>query len=902
MTLWYPMMDEFNHKCFYFLHRFLHIGFITINILNSILLFNHTQFLGCFLIGIHNVILAFKIGSYLSLWSHGIKFHFAHFVLLCIALGIGGIIWGTQNGLLLLASIIVWLINFAIFVVVKSTIKRKQKKYFQQQQYRNTTQEHNKRYEPQIAQPNDNVANASITQHSQFSDNDINYSPKLLSLRVNNDGTTEQELMHDYDKQFNKPSLDSKKRLQSVESIGDVDFIDAHDANMFLETDVNKVKRYKEERKVTCCCSKLICGLRGCLQVQTIVTAASIWGSVALFLLNKISWTCYGLMIFVSVTTIYNPICYSKRCYRIRTSKTCCSMDKFWLCVAYFFGVITVLITACLCSVLFIVANPFAVGNIDQTIGDDINSSVHDQFSWLAFNETQTKLALMYSVWLIAFISFLNYLPGAGWVFYQIPVAFAIINFLSFSVFLLIPLILVNTFLNDQSTPCVNTEDFTCDIQNNSVTHLYNILYNGYKDRLQDGEELLYIPHLTALISFTIYLSLTGLGCSWYRFKKAIIESQANLTGNIKGQKFSKDYPMGIIMCFTLSLAFGDVVSDSIYAFGTQDDQWASPSLKWLTISLFCLQILVQMISFNDVLSTLRQSLHQQSIPHCGWCHRHCTVCYYIIVLPWYIIVFMIGIFLGLSKLFAITQVQEWWFRLLIKDYKIEVEKAKSLRAQTVESIHHQLNINNTNNNTQTNDEHELKLSANIIPSESIYHSTENTIEIEMHNPIKKINGWKCNNCDMINDHINVICGGCYTEKNIDDNALKDWKCNNCHQLNDKTHVICGGCYKSKKDVVQIEPTISSMNAPKPMLNENTDVNIPQEQHIEIVVNEEHNNSEKAQDIETDLDMKLLDVNATMNDKKKESLLLPTLPLVNHDPLESVDISDQIASALVDIQ
>ena len=109
-------------------------------------------------------------------------------------------------------------------------------------------------------------------------------------------------------------------------------------------------------------------------------------------------------------------------------------------------------------------------------MGNDISDEPQNLFD---LRDSETKLILMYSVWIIAFLSFINYLPGGGWTFYQIPVAFAAINFVSFIVFLIIPMVLVKAFVLE-SQPCNNDEDFTCDIQLNSVVYLYNFLYNGY--------------------------------------------------------------------------------------------------------------------------------------------------------------------------------------------------------------------------------------------------------------------------------------------------------------------------------------------------------------------------------------------------------------------------------------
>ena len=71
------------------------------------------------------------------------------------------------------------------------------------------------------------------------------------------------------------------------------------------------------------------------------------------------------------------------------------------------------------------------------------------------------------------------------------------------------------------------------------------------------------------------------------------------------------------------------------------------------------MQIIIQAVSFNDVINQLRQSLKKhKSLPYCGWCYDNCTPCYIVLTFPYYVIVFIIGIILGLTKLFAIKQVR----------------------------------------------------------------------------------------------------------------------------------------------------------------------------------------------------------------------------------------------------
>eukprot|EP01083_Nonionella_stella_P135262 411470_1 len=681
-TLYHENMDQFNTKCVFCCNRFMHVIFLCLNIITTVLLIGDNQgkfWMACFFIGIHNVIFAFKFGTYLAMRSRASKFHGTHFVFQCLSVVTAIYINGnTEKGMLIFAPLIVWLIVWCIFVVRQSSMRRKQDEYYnlEKRQARHRARQKERVYpahqqKVELGMIDIDVPSPSAPEmpHSPSS-YEGNAAPRMLSLRINRDKQSEKDLMMLHEQQLQAINADSpdvvgRHRIQSIDSA-------------YGDAPKEAVLRYKQARHVTCCCSKLICGLRTCLQIQTVVSAASIWGSFALFLLDKISWTCYLLMVFISATTIYNPICYTKHCHKIRQSKSCCTCDKCCLCCAYFFGVIVVLVAAVLCALLFVIANPFSVRHFDEMV--NINMK---EFTAYDLASAQTKLGVMYSVWAIAILAFFNYLPGAGWVFYQIPVGFPFINFMSFVLFLIVPMVLRNAF-GAETDPCVN-ETFTCHIQHNSVNHLYNFLYNGYSERMESlngQDKLLYIPHLTALIAFTIYVSLTGLGCSWYRFKKAIVESQAKLTGNAKGLE-SKDFGMTLIMAFTLTVAFGDVVSDAWYAFA--NDSWASPALKWLTISLFSMQIVIQVFSFNDVINQLRKSLaKQKSLPHCGCCYRYCYIFYWIFTLPYFIIVFMIGIVLGLTKLFSVKQVQEWWFKLLISGYGEEVEKAEE-REKNVE-------------------------------------------------------------------------------------------------------------------------------------------------------------------------------------------------------------------------
>ena len=301
-----------------------------------------------------------------------------HIACLCAAMVVQSLIaddW--VNGWLLLSPPLIWVIDLCIFVVVEATLRRKLQNYaFSGQQSIDMQQ-----YDDKATERTETSAPA----------------PRRLSLRLNTQAITDEQLM-----------MYAQEGDQTMTGNEVVHIRHTPEAI-----------RYKQMRHVTCCCSKFICSLRTCLQIQTGATAAFIWGSFGLFLLNKISWTPYVLLLFVAATTVWNPICYSKRCWLIRNSKRCCSIGKCCMFLAYCFGIIVVFITVCICSILFIVANPFEVGSVDETAAVNLSDQAGTT-EIFDFTQNENKLLMMYTIWAIAGLSFLNYLPGAGWVFYQV--------------------------------------------------------------------------------------------------------------------------------------------------------------------------------------------------------------------------------------------------------------------------------------------------------------------------------------------------------------------------------------------------------------------------------------------------------------------------------------------------
>ena len=215
------------------------------------------------------------------------------------------------NGEYLVVITVIWILEVMIMVVIASQMKRKHRRWRRRGKKSKRSKVkvtviandvHQNGVNPHAEHSQRVPADKMVRGISEISDYDGYVMPQNLFLRFNHEGKTEQELHSLYEEGMRENGSDGMPTQPQLEAIGSTsqEIVNIPHKSVTL--------RYKQQRHVTCCCSKIICSLRTCLQLQTIVTAASIWGSVALFLLNKISWTVYGLLIFICVTTVWSML------------------------------------------------------------------------------------------------------------------------------------------------------------------------------------------------------------------------------------------------------------------------------------------------------------------------------------------------------------------------------------------------------------------------------------------------------------------------------------------------------------------------------------------------------------------------------------------------------------------
>ena len=213
-------------------------------------------------------------------------------------------------------------------------------------------------------------------------------------------------------------------------------------------------------------------------------------------------------------------------------------------------------------------------------------------------------------------------------------------------------------------------------------------------------EEKLFVPILLSIILVVLFLAISGFSCAYYRFRRALLLSQAALFGLVKGKDI-QTYPLTLMMCIALFLAFFDLVSD-LYLVVFVEKQWNDVLLLVARI-LFGLEILLQLFSLTGVVSTIKKKLRknnsnktqiqQQKAPYVTALSevveenmkKH-TICKIVLcngfgkflVYPlYYLFIVILSLVLGLTKLLAIKQIEEYWLSWLVVDYKNQLDQAQ---------------------------------------------------------------------------------------------------------------------------------------------------------------------------------------------------------------------------------
>ena len=130
-------------------------------------------------------------------------------------------------------------------------------------------------------------------------------------------------------------------------------------------------------------------------------------------------------------------------------------------------------------------------------------------------------------------------------------------------------------------------------------------------------------------------------------------------------------FHLTLTMCFTLSFAFADFVSDIIFVFG--ESKWDT-RLQIIAQLLFVLQLLVQLFAITGALTTLRKRFKAGAgEPYMNhiMIKLKCLKSFEIFVYPFIWILYatfmtILSVGLGLTKLLAIKQVQHWWLGWMI--------------------------------------------------------------------------------------------------------------------------------------------------------------------------------------------------------------------------------------------
>ena len=104
-------------------------------------------------------------------------------------------------------------------------------------------------------------------------------------------------------------------------------------------------------------------------------------------------------------------------------------------------------------------------------------------------------------------------------------------------------------------------------------------------------------------------LYIVGSSCTFFRLRKALVESQASITGAVKGMDY-KNWPLTLTMSFKLMLAFSDLVTDILFAFF---DKNITDTVSYLAKFVLVLQVVVlSMVVYGFVKKIVKKLRHNK--------------------------------------------------------------------------------------------------------------------------------------------------------------------------------------------------------------------------------------------------------------------------------------------------
>ena len=469
-----------------------------------------------------------------------------------------------------------------------------------------------------------------------------------------------------------------------------------------------------------CCTKRYVCKVTVCWNILNLITSFFFWAVWGVgFVFGLSGYMLIPLALFGIIVTNWNPLYYSSSirskyeemiqhddqrrlcgiCGCCDCCFKCCTVYcKSWrkklnctpaVCGKKMYHFIGFL---CACGIAF---NAFAFPIIFNVNGTGQIENV------------VTLLGLVTVTFILPFY----FVPSVGYLFYQSPISFALFHIISTMLCFFIPLF---AWIKLQKNVLTNTaiiSVFKCDFFYEYFPEKDCYRAYGYEspddvvsDDDTDGswekldgderDELIFELFLVSMLFVTIFLSFSGFSCAYYRFKKALVLSQRKVYNVILQLQSTDDnkmynmtlYRLTIIRFGTLVFAFLDFISD--FAFVTLNTDWANSYIRYFAILLFCLQIFVQLLSLIGALKTLSKKFEsgksiayidilKEKIHICKCCYCIDAIISFFISVVYGVFMIILSVILGLTKLLAIKQIQEWWFSWMIVDYAKHLEKAK---------------------------------------------------------------------------------------------------------------------------------------------------------------------------------------------------------------------------------
>ena len=456
--------------------------------------------------------------------------------------------------------------------------------------------------------------------------------------------------------------------------------------------------RKRKKKKIThitfCCCVRA--KLQRFFKIQAIMSALSFWSVFGVMLLvpaedvneddalderpvDSFKFVTFPLTLFLMNSTWFNPAYWSTRRFRLRKC-----FSKFWFYLYWFVGSVVGL-----CSLVVFAAYWYCISKQFQRMSNILEG---------VFLILSAGVACFY------------YFPMTGYLFYRVPVAFGLSHFLGTAISLIIPLVFVRPEDNRRR---VAGETDSVTINRKSML-------------------------LASMIAFAVFLAISGFSCTYFRNKKAMIEAQSRIIERKKSKQ--KEIHMGLIMFFTFSFSLADIVSDVLYAFSPDNIKNLNPTIRVIIWGLFGMQVLVQLVSSSSAVNTLRKILDAPNTYPATKLVRKtlqryfsflCCFCYPLFFVFYFGFIILVTVFLTLSKLMAIKQVQNWWLSLMVVNYKLELKEVKKDKIEKKQELEYAIKVheiqeelkkeqkslrqlhNNNNNNNEVQDENEI--ASNII-------------------------------------------------------------------------------------------------------------------------------------------------------------------------------------------